>query len=499
MNKCTLILVFQVLSLFVFSQDEKTVSLTVIGQGKTIEEAHTNALRSSIEQAFGAFVSSKTEVLNDKLFKDEIVTISNGNVQKYEVISDNVLPNGSYTSTLKATVSISKLTSFCESKGISAEFKGGLFAMNMAIQELNDRNELNAWINTKIVIDKLVNQSFNYEINVSEPIAISNSFNYNVPIEIKVKANQNYNAIVHILLKFLKSICLSDVEKQKYSSQGKPVFKLSTDSGVVYLRTPAVQNQILFLPYEIAAKSVRNFSINNGVDNYTFEDFLKRRISDEDLGYRLKIYGSPDGKQIQQTLRYQKNYMGSPGYNIFFSYIDNGNFWRYENLDLIFGGKQYTFPYYPKDWTNPNHYLNFSEASNLIIKYDDIRSIEEIKKITEYKIISLDLEYPIVRTIFGVSFVDASSLSDTLKNKMNISFNEKGFYVIESNGIAGSAGIRKGDVLVNLEIEGTKITSISDLDFLCGRIDLTSNSKELKITYKRNGKIYNVGLIDDAK
>ena len=43
------------------AQEERMVSLTVSGQGKTLEEAKHSALRNAIEQAFGAFISSKTE------------------------------------------------------------------------------------------------------------------------------------------------------------------------------------------------------------------------------------------------------------------------------------------------------------------------------------------------------------------------------------------------------------------------------------------------------
>ena len=62
-----------------------TVTLTVVGSGKTIEEAKTNALRSAIEQAYGVFVSSNTEILNDELIKDEIVSISSGNIKEFKI------------------------------------------------------------------------------------------------------------------------------------------------------------------------------------------------------------------------------------------------------------------------------------------------------------------------------------------------------------------------------------------------------------------------------
>ena len=117
-----MLLIFAILISFqIEAQEDKTVTLTVSGTGKTLEEAKTNALRSAIEQAFGAFISSKTEILNDNLVKDEVVSVSNGNIQKYDIVSQVEIPNSGYAMTLNATVSISKLTSFAQSKGVSIE------------------------------------------------------------------------------------------------------------------------------------------------------------------------------------------------------------------------------------------------------------------------------------------------------------------------------------------------------------------------------------------
>jgi len=93
-----------------FSQEDKTVTLVVSGQGVTQEEARQKALRGAIEQAFGTFISSKTEILNDNLVKDEIVSVANGNIQKFEIISEVQIPSGNYATSLRATVSITKLT-----------------------------------------------------------------------------------------------------------------------------------------------------------------------------------------------------------------------------------------------------------------------------------------------------------------------------------------------------------------------------------------------------
>ncbi len=76
--KKLIILLTCLFTLNAFAQDDKTVTLVVSGQGKTQDEARQNALRSAIEQAFGTFISSKAEMLNDNLIKDEIVSISKG-------------------------------------------------------------------------------------------------------------------------------------------------------------------------------------------------------------------------------------------------------------------------------------------------------------------------------------------------------------------------------------------------------------------------------------
>lgn len=55
------------------SNDE--VTLVVFGKAVDSEKATAVALRSAIEQAYGAFVSANTTILNDDLVKDEIVTI----------------------------------------------------------------------------------------------------------------------------------------------------------------------------------------------------------------------------------------------------------------------------------------------------------------------------------------------------------------------------------------------------------------------------------------
>lgn len=65
MKKLFLILCSVLLSIPVFSQ-ENDATLTVFGTGSTEEEAIQQALRSALEQTYGAFISANTTILNDE-------------------------------------------------------------------------------------------------------------------------------------------------------------------------------------------------------------------------------------------------------------------------------------------------------------------------------------------------------------------------------------------------------------------------------------------------
>ena len=210
------------------AQEDKTVTLTVSGQGKTLEDAKQNALRNAIEQAFGTFISSKTEVLNDNLISDQITSISNGNIQKFEVISAVQIPAGDFSVTLTATVSVTKLIAFAESKGVAIEFKGSLLAVNIKQQILNERNEANAVKNLCQVLKKLLDKSIDYSLTSNEPKAIGNdNENWSVPITVDAKFNSTINLFKSYLFSSLKAIALPLTEQDNYKRLVKPLYTIA--------------------------------------------------------------------------------------------------------------------------------------------------------------------------------------------------------------------------------------------------------------------------------
>lgn len=240
MMKRILIFTFALFISLSLSAQDNTIRLTVSGEGATKEEATANALRSAIEQAFGTFVSANTQILNDDIVKDEIATISSGNIQEYTELGCITMPDGHKSVSLSATVSIGNLISYAKSKGSSAEFAGAVFAMNMKMRKLNAENEKKAINHLLEQLDILARDMFRIEIGVKgEPIKIDlekheyrhlrekyTSQPYYVDLELKYEITPTYTSFHDLIIATLSSLSLSLDEVRQYSESGEDIYPL---------------------------------------------------------------------------------------------------------------------------------------------------------------------------------------------------------------------------------------------------------------------------------
>ncbi len=278
--KNIILFIFFAFSIIVFSQTtDKTVTLVVSGQGKTQDEATQNGLRSAIEQSCGAFVTSKTEILNDSLVRDEIVSVSSGNIEKYEVISQVEIPTYGYSVSLKATVSIQKLSNYIENKGYSVELNGSLFSNNVLIQEFYRKNELMVIENLVETLKLISNSVFDYTISASEPKNINNS--WNIPIIINARFNGNFNSFQNLLLSTLKGICLNlnDISNLNRIGVNYYPITLASSSGVetFKLRNSESILEILTGIYSIGV-SLSKLKISNGAEDFLLSKYNNKTI-----------------------------------------------------------------------------------------------------------------------------------------------------------------------------------------------------------------------------
>ena len=204
-----------------YMQAQDEVTLTVSADGINKEEATKSALRSAIEQAYGAFVSSNTSILNNELVKDEIVTISTGNIKNYKEISSYVSSNGNSFVMLQVTVCPSKLISYAQSKGAEVEFAGATFAMNLKMKELNKRNEEIAIKNMLHEMDKLYSEGLDYTIATGEPKADGK-----LEAVVEVIPNEYGVKAWELFYSTLNQLSLTDEEQKEYEKADIPIYIL---------------------------------------------------------------------------------------------------------------------------------------------------------------------------------------------------------------------------------------------------------------------------------
>lgn len=152
------------------ADSKEEITLTVSADGPTKDDALKNALRTAIEQAYGAFVSANTTILNDELVKDEIVTVSNGSIKEYKEISAYEKSDGKgYMMTVNATVSLPHLITYAKNHGSECEFAGNTFGMGMKLFNLQKENELKALYNLIPIIEEIAKNTMTWELEISEP------------------------------------------------------------------------------------------------------------------------------------------------------------------------------------------------------------------------------------------------------------------------------------------------------------------------------------------
>ncbi len=289
------------------AQSVEDVTLTVSGDGITKKAATDIALRSALEQAFGVFVSANTSILNDALVKDEIATVSSGNIKKYEEIASLPLPNGNTSVTLKVIVSISKLVKYAENHGSAVEFAGATFGANMKLKELNKTNEEKAIENMIFQLKALTPLMFDYKLEMGEPKTSMNGDNYVIDSKIFVTYNDYTEKVNSTLLNILSSLSLTKEEMSDYKAVNMKFYKL--DIGNFYFNRSSNDYVPKIVNFKKLIIDERGYYNTNFLREYIKESFDFENIhrTSSDLVYYFR-----SSKTIKQ-LGYLVNILISNG------------------------------------------------------------------------------------------------------------------------------------------------------------------------------------------
>ena len=344
----------------VFAQNvPKEVSLVVSADGATKTEAINNALRSAIEQTFGTFVSANTEILNDQMVKDEIATVSSGNIQKYKEVTSITLPNGNTSVTLNVTVSLKKLVKYAQSKGSECEFAGASFGANARMYEFNKRNERLAIQNMIKQLDAL-RPVYDYEIEVSEPVMSkvnesqkkrgADNKTANIEVQVTIKANNKTKVFNEIIRNTIMSLAMTEKQIKPMTDAGfeyKPYMlcldgKINNISVDKYDVKQIIPNNIYYF-YTEEINVIDEF-INNAMYDFSITDNMGNEFLIMDaiekstiIGHRITINHRVNKicwgfeYEEQSTTRKSNRWSPSP---IFNTHTNSGGYLRVKRVNV---------------------------------------------------------------------------------------------------------------------------------------------------------------------
>ena len=137
-----LFLFILLMGIFDQAKGQNTINIIASGSAFTKEKATFNALRNALEKGSGVYISSQTVVQNDQLVFDEVASLSNGTISKYEIIESNFSEKfKEHNITVSATIEVSKFVNFIKSTGINVSFNGASFAQNIKLHQYYKQEE----------------------------------------------------------------------------------------------------------------------------------------------------------------------------------------------------------------------------------------------------------------------------------------------------------------------------------------------------------------------
>ena len=220
-------------------QDEASVSVVALGIGKDQNEAIYHAKISALEQIFNSYISSETSMINDKVY-NQILTITNGNIEKIEILSSREVRDG-VSVTIKLFASRSKLVSFCKKIGLDVKINGSIFADNFTFNLKSQENEAKI-LNTFFKKFNLgIPYIFKFDLTVTDPIKDPDSDKFGVKITSNVFVNKNLDGILEIFMDLLKGLSIDKSELGNYKKLNLDYYPIIINTksfnGFYYLRS----------------------------------------------------------------------------------------------------------------------------------------------------------------------------------------------------------------------------------------------------------------------
>ena len=262
----TILIAVLLIGINTHSQKGNTIDITTTGTGLTKNNAINDALRNALEQTYGGFISSKTNITNDELFNDEVVAITSGEIHDYELISETKIESG-YAVTIVAKISQTGLNNFVtQSGGDAVVFDANVFSTKIKLQRLNEKAEIKSINNILEILEEIYARSIEFEFTSSNPKINESNKKWRVDFELTTKYNENILSFIDYFSSSLEKIAMTVKQKTAYELLGKSTYPILVNNEFYYFRNAdsyiSINNFLINLRNKFSQVDIKT---NNGL------------------------------------------------------------------------------------------------------------------------------------------------------------------------------------------------------------------------------------------
>ena len=183
------------------------------GYGFSPDDALQKALQNAVEQAAGAYVSSVTEIIDDEIVRDELLSLSHGFIKEHRKLSESKFDD-EYKVVVAAVIVEKQMIKSLEASGVKVTYRtSGMVSDLMAWDKMKEDEYQMA----KALFD--VHEMKNYGIIWDYRLYMGDArragTNYSVKGNLVVTTNPNYSIEFYNLKRILSELAL-ETEEMKY-------------------------------------------------------------------------------------------------------------------------------------------------------------------------------------------------------------------------------------------------------------------------------------------
>ena len=235
----TILIALLLIGINTHSQSGNTINITTTGTGISKNDAINDALRNALEQTYGGFISSKTNITDDELFYDEVVAITSGEIHDYELVSETNIESG-YAVTIVAKISQTGLNNFVtQSGGDAVSFDVNVFNVKIKLQRLNEKAEIKSINNILEILEEIYGRSIEFEFTSSNPKINEKNKKWRVDFELTTKYNENIINFIDYFSSSIEKIAMTEKQKTAYEELGKSTYPILVNNELYYFRNEA--------------------------------------------------------------------------------------------------------------------------------------------------------------------------------------------------------------------------------------------------------------------